>query len=211
LVATAKRPAEYTVTSELRYCSYCGGQITASPEIEAGQRRLRCSSCGGSFAQSISGPSLLVLVAVFAEDRVLLQRRGLPPYRGSWAPPGGFVESGESLEAAAVREVREEVSVELDPRLLMPSAVISLPQLNQVYCGFIARLPGRVVATAVPPEATEVGWFTEEEVRALDNWDPAGRIDIGMQFAFFRSRVFEFIQQTDGFMRMISTDGVRYL
>jgi hypothetical protein len=89
--------------------------------------------------------------------------------------------------------------------------VISLPELNQVYCGFVARLPGRVMATAVPPEAMEVGWFTEQEMRALDNWDPAGRIDVGIQFAFFRSRVFEFIQQTDSFMRLISPDGIRYL
>jgi ADP-ribose pyrophosphatase YjhB (NUDIX family) len=176
-----------------------------------GEPRVRCSRCGGSVIDAVAGPSLLVLVAVFAEDRVLLQRRGLPPYRGCWAPPGGFVESGESLEAAAVREVREEVSVELDPRVLMPSAVISLPQLNQVYCGFVARLPGCVTATAVPPEAMEVGWFTEEEVRALDNWDPGGRIDVGIQFAFFRSRVFELIQQTDSFMRLISPAGIRYL
>ncbi len=157
------------------------------------------------------GPSLLVLVAVFAEDRVLLQRRGQPPYLGCWAPPGGFVESGESLEAAAVREVREEVSVELDPRSLMPSAVISLPEINQVHFGFVARLPGRVTAAAVPPEALEVGWFTEEEVRALDHWGPGGRIDVGVQFAFFRSLAFGFIQQSDNFMRLISPDGIRYL
>ncbi len=110
-----------------------------------------------------------------------------------------------------MREVREEVSVELDPRSLMPSAVISLPEINQVHFGFVARLPGRVAATAVPPEALEVGWFTEDEVRALDHWGPGGRIDVGVQFAFFRSRGFEFIQQTDNFMRLISPDGIRYL
>jgi len=160
---------------------------------------------------SVHGPALLVLVAVFADDRVLLHRRGLPPYQGQWAPPGGFVEAGESLEAAAIREVREEVGVTLQAAQLIPSALISLPKMNQVHHGFIARLPGVVAATASPPESLDVGWFTEGEVRALDNWDPAANIDIGVQFDFFRARAFEFIQETDEFLRVIGPDGMKYL
>jgi ADP-ribose pyrophosphatase YjhB (NUDIX family) len=157
------------------------------------------------------GPALLVLVAVFADDRVLLHRRGLPPYEGKWAPPGGFVEAGESLEAAAIREVREEVGITLEAAQLIPSAVISLPKLNQVHYGFIARLPAMIPATATPPESLEVGWFTEGEVRALDNWEPAANIETAAQFDFFRARTFEFIQQTDEFLRVIGPDGIRYL
>ena len=83
--------------------------------------------------------------------------------------------------------------------------------MNQVYHGFIARLASRVPALAAPPESLEVGWFTESEVRALDNWDPAANIDIGVQFEFFRARAFEFIQQTEEFLRIIGPDGIRYL
>lgn len=162
-------------------------------------------------ARRHSGPALLVLVAVFANDRILLQRRGQPPYQGQWAPPGGFVERGESLETAAVREVWEEARVRLDRRQLIPSAVISLPQLNQVYHGFIARLPATVPASAVPPESLEVGWFSESECRALDSWEPAASIDIGIQFEFFRTLTFGFIQNTDEFLRVISNDGIKYL
>ena len=159
----------------------------------------------------VRGPALLVLIALFAEDRVLLHRRGLPPYEGRWAPPGGFVENGESLEAAAIREVKEEVGITLAATQLMPSAVISLPKMNQVHYGFIARLPAMIPATATPPESLEVGWFTEAQVRALDNWDPAANIEIGAQFEFFRARDFGFIQQTDEFLRVIGPGGIRYL
>ena len=157
------------------------------------------------------GPDLLVLVAVFAEDRVLLQRRGLAPYAGQWAPPGGFVEHGESLEAAAVREVWEETRIRLEPTQMIPSAMISIPAMNQVHHGFIVRLPARVEATPVPPESLETGWFTEEQVRALDNWGPASSIDMSVQFAFFRATGFEFIQQSEGFLRVITASGIRYL
>lgn len=160
---------------------------------------------------SHSGPALLVLVAVFADDRILLQRRGLPPYEGQWAPPGGFVERGESLETAAVREVWEETRVKLEPTQLIPSAVISLPQLNQIYHGFIARLPATVPARAAPPESLDVGWFSENECRALDSWEPAASVDIGVQFNFFRTLTFGFIQNTDEFLRVISADGIKYL
>jgi len=115
------------------------------------------------------------------------------------------------LEAAAIREVREEAGITLQAMQLIPSAVISLPRMNQVYHGFIARLPARVPATATPPESLEVGWFSESEVRALDNWNPAANIDIGVQFNFFRTPAFEFIQQTEEFLRVIGSDGVRYL
>jgi ADP-ribose pyrophosphatase YjhB (NUDIX family) len=184
------------------------GMLDSMAPSASGEQTESIQHGGGAGSR---GPALLVLVAVFAEDCVLLHRRGLPPYQGQWAPPGGFVEAGESLEAAAIREVREEAGIALEAAQLVPSAVISLPRLNQVYHGFIARLPAMVPAMATPPESLEVGWFTESQVRALDNWDPAAHIDIGIQFEFFRASCFEFIQQTDEFLRVIGPAGVRYL
>lgn len=57
-------------------------------------------------------PILAASVAVFREGRVLLASRTKPPAQSLFSLPGGVVETGETLEEAALRELREEVGVE---------------------------------------------------------------------------------------------------
>lgn len=56
-------------------------------------------------------PILAVSTAVFRDGRVLIARRARAPWRGAFSLPGGVVEIGETLEAAAQRELLEEVGV----------------------------------------------------------------------------------------------------
>ncbi|WP_374547868.1 NUDIX hydrolase [Rhodoblastus sp.] len=56
-------------------------------------------------------PALAVSVAVFREGKVLLASRAEEPYRRLFTLPGGLVEVGETVEAAALRELREETGV----------------------------------------------------------------------------------------------------
>jgi ADP-ribose pyrophosphatase len=56
-------------------------------------------------------PRLAVGAVVFKENRVLLVKRGRPPAKGQWAIPGGSVMLGETLAAAAEREVMEETGI----------------------------------------------------------------------------------------------------
>ena len=59
-------------------------------------------------------PALTTDCVIFdPEGRVLLIRRGHPPYLGAYALPGGFVELGETVEAACRREVAEEAGIEV--------------------------------------------------------------------------------------------------
>ena len=60
-------------------------------------------------------PLLGVGALIFDADRVLMAERGGEPLKGWWSIPGGLVETGESLDAAIRREVREETSLEIQP------------------------------------------------------------------------------------------------
>ena len=58
-------------------------------------------------------PIVGVGAVVFDGDQVILVRRGSPPSYGAWSLPGGAVEVGETLEEAVVREVAEEIALEV--------------------------------------------------------------------------------------------------
>ena len=71
---------------------------------------LTCPSCG-SLVKRYRNPFPTVDIIIELLDGIVLIERKNPPH--GWALPGGFVDYGESLEAAAVREAREETSLEV--------------------------------------------------------------------------------------------------
>lgn len=60
-------------------------------------------------------PMLGVGALIFDEDRILMAERGGEPLKGWWSIPGGLVETGESLQDAICREVREETALNVQP------------------------------------------------------------------------------------------------
>jgi ADP-ribose pyrophosphatase YjhB (NUDIX family) len=91
-----------------RFCPRCGAHRGAPPEEPA---PFRCGGCGLLY---FFNPAASVAALVLDRDgRALFIRRGLEPARGKLALVGGFVDFGETAEAALRREVLEEVNLEL--------------------------------------------------------------------------------------------------
>ena len=192
--------------SELdRFCGRCGAPTELAVPPHDHIERAVCSRCGFIRYQ---GPRLLVLAVIFAENRMLMMRRGRAPYAGSWALPGGYVESGETPETATVREVREETALVLSPEHLIPFGTLSVPAMNQVHCLFIARLERCLPISPHPPESLEARWCLHSELKEQSLWQPAYEFDMDLIYSCGTSDRFDFYQRTADWMRVI-TDGTK--
>jgi 8-oxo-dGTP diphosphatase len=117
----------------------------------------------------IKRPLLTVDAIINAEDgKFVFIKRKNPPYQGSWALTGGFVEYGETVEQAVMREVKEEtgliveikkiVGVYSDPERDPRGHTITVPFLTDKIGG----------DPRADTDASEVSCFTREEALDLD-------------------------------------------
>lgn len=117
-----------------------------------------------------SGPAPTVdVVIALPGDRVVLVRRSHPP--PGWALPGGFVDEGETLEAAAVREAREEtgLDVTLTDLLYVYSDPRRDPRRHTLSAVFLGRAAGEPVGGDDAAEARAVSWGALPEPIAFDH------------------------------------------
>jgi ADP-ribose pyrophosphatase YjhB (NUDIX family) len=104
--------------------------------------------------------------------RVLLVRRKFPPNIEKWAIPGGLVELGETVEHAAVREIREETGLRVEVEgLLDVQTDIHLDEKGEleyhyVLVDYLAKPKGGKVR--LNQESSAWGWFTQSQALSLD-------------------------------------------
>jgi len=134
------------------FCPRCGAAATVRFP-----RSLHCESCG--YAAFFNPKPVGCALAREADGRVWLARRGHDPGRGRWSMPGGFVDLGETVEAAVAREVSEELCVEAEVGALV--GVYSHADTNVVVIAFEATLRD---SPRTSGEATEVRAFAPDEI-----------------------------------------------
>jgi ADP-ribose pyrophosphatase YjhB (NUDIX family) len=136
------------------HCSNCG---QASRLFEPGRAHARCPACNHI---DFSNPTPVAGILVVRDGRVLLTRRSIMPRRGYWAFPGGFVESGETIEDAALRETREEVGLDatIDGIVGRP---FSMVDAGRIVVAFRGEAAGEASALE---EVSQVAWFAPDEI-----------------------------------------------
>lgn len=111
-----------------------------------------------------------VAIAAFRERRVLFVRRGNPPWQGFWSLPGGRIEKGETVAAAARRELGEETGLAaarlrfVQSFFARPDPKDPQPDDRHFLSLFAAECPAGAAAAA--SDVTELAW---RDVDALDD------------------------------------------
>ena len=110
-------------------------------------------------------PALTVDVMVVEGNKILLVKRGQPPHQGEWALPGGFVEYGETVEAAAKREVQEETGIAISLSAIL--GVYSVPERDPrghtVSVVFVGKMIGGQLQGG--DDAADARWYDLDNLR----------------------------------------------
>jgi NAD+ diphosphatase len=158
-----------------RFCGRCGSFMLSE---RAGHER-SCKYCGTRWFPRID-PAIIVLVT--DGERCLLGRQAVWP-KGRYSTIAGFVEHGETLEAAVIREVREETDIQIrEPRYMSSQP---WPYPSSLMLGFRAE----AVSTAIrcnDDELEHAAWFTRQDI--------ADSVDAGLMMPPTRSISYRLIK-----------------
>ena len=123
--------------------------------------------------KSVTSPRAAVGAVVFDEGKVLLVKRKYPPQKGKWAIPGGSVNLGETLQAAAEREIMEETGLSIAAK--EPVHSFDLIERNAsgdiIFHYVIVDVLAEYVAGNPPEPADDVSdarWFAPGKIDGLD-------------------------------------------
>jgi 8-oxo-dGTP diphosphatase len=142
-----------------KFCVCCGGPLVSRTVKVGDPDRLACERCGFVFYLD---PKVAVGTIIrMPDDRIVLARRAISPGYGLWVFPGGYVDRGEKLEDAAIREALEEcgLTVELEGLVNVYSYRGQTPVIVVYAARAVAGMPH-----ASDEESLEVGTFTADTI-----------------------------------------------
>jgi 8-oxo-dGTP diphosphatase len=139
------------------FCPKCGHALEPRA-LRAGEPpRLVCTSCAFVFYMD---PKVAAGTICVVDGGIVLLRRAIDPEWGKWAFPGGFVDRGESVQDAAVRETLEEVRLRVSVTGILD--VYSYTGTDTVLVVYSADVVGGELATG--EEAEDVKAFPPEQI-----------------------------------------------
>jgi 8-oxo-dGTP diphosphatase len=129
------------------------------------------------FEYEFPRPAVAADIAAFALDngklKILLVRRGVEPFLGEWALPGGFVLEDETIEACAARELQEETGVEGES--LIQFGIYSKPGRDPrnwvISIAYVTAVPLAQVVLKSGTDAAAAEWFSVDQLPAVLAFD----------------------------------------
>ncbi len=142
---------------EFRHCPVCGGALRTKTLKPEEPDRLVCSKCDFVFHLD---PKVVACSVVEMDGRIVLLKRAIDPQKGKWVLPGGYVDRGEEVKAAAVRETEEECGLKIRTKDLL--GLYSYPGRISVVIVYVAEPSGGKLI--VGDETAEVGLYSPESI-----------------------------------------------
>lgn len=135
--------------STIRFCPLCAAPLGRQPVPPDQREQAVCSHCGFVFYLN---PKVVAGTIPEQDGRILLTRRAINPGRGLWTFPGGFVDFGETVTDAALRETFEETGLNVDLMGLLN--VYSYPGAPVIIV-YRARVSGGTLTCCAENDALE--------------------------------------------------------
>jgi ADP-ribose pyrophosphatase YjhB (NUDIX family) len=148
---------------EFQFCPVCGYRFRSSKLKENEPCRPVCPSC--SFVLYLD-PKVVACSIVEVDKKIVLLKRSINPRKGKWVMPGGYVDRGEEVKVAAIRETKEECGVKTRINKLL--GVYSYPGEVPVVIVYLAQY---ISGDLIPGDETlEANLFSQRQIP----WDDLG-------------------------------------
>ena len=140
-----------------RFCPHCGGQLVRKRLKNTEPERRVCSACAFIFYED---PKIAACTIPVVDNKVVLLKRAIEPSYGKWVFPGGFMDRGECVEEAAIRETWEEANLRVEIERLLN--VYSYPGQPTVVIVYLVNVVGGQLKAM--DETLEVATFAPAEI-----------------------------------------------
>jgi len=133
----------------------------------------------------------IVAAIIKEKDKIFATQRGYGDFKDGWEFPGGIIESGEPIDQALRREIREESGVEVEVTGFV--GVCKNVERNIVNMDFRCRYVGGELTTS--DESPQVGWFTREQAVEMITDELIKKRFLNMLDGDGKAHIFSFIKE----------------